>query len=157
MDEPSGFPSFLDENRTSKARLTALQKAEFTRTVEIFSEATVEQLFQLASIAHEADFGKGQVIFREGDVADRFYVIVQGKVELASSGNGVREVVGPGRAFGLYGALAREPWQVTATALQVTFAIVIEAEDFYGLLSDNTEIVASILRFLVRKYLHPYG
>lgn len=156
MDEPLGFPSQLDERIPTEARLTTLQKAELARAAEILSETPVEQLFQLASVAHEVDFASTEIIFREHELADAFYVIVRGEVELSSPEHGVREVVGPGRAFGLYSVLTSEPRHATARALQATFAIAIKTDDFYSLLFDSTEVVESILRFSARKCLNPY-
>lgn len=43
------------------------------------------QLASLAGCAMAVQFEKGQVIFREGDVADRLYLIETGKVSLESS------------------------------------------------------------------------
>ena len=43
------------------------------------------QLALLASCAMTAQFRKGEVIFREGDIADRLYLIETGKVSLESS------------------------------------------------------------------------
>ncbi len=155
MDEHS-FPPSLEGEVSPEARLTALQKAEFARGVEILSEATVEQLFQLAAVSREVNFARREIIFEEDGLGDAFYVIVKGEVELVSPPKGLREVIGPGRAFGVYAILTREPRRVTATALQETFAIAIEAEDFYSLLSDSTEIAASIFRYFARKCLNPY-
>ncbi len=155
MDEHP-IPPSLEGEVSPEARLTALQKAEFARGAEMFSEASVEQLFQVAAIAREVNFARREIIFKEDGLADAFYVIVKGEVELASPEKGLREVIGPGRAFGVYAILAREPRLVTATALQETFAIAIEAEDFYSLLSDSTEIAASIFRYFARKCLNLY-
>lgn len=44
-----------------------------------------EQLALLANCAMTAQFKKGEVIFREGDLADRLYLIETGKVSLESS------------------------------------------------------------------------
>lgn len=44
------------------------------------------QLAMLAGCARAVQFQKGQFIFREGEVADRFYLIENGKVNLESSG-----------------------------------------------------------------------
>jgi CRP-like cAMP-binding protein len=43
------------------------------------------QLTILANCAEVVQFPEGRVIFREGDVADRFYLIETGKVNLESS------------------------------------------------------------------------
>lgn len=156
MDDLSPFAPLMEAKVSPEARLTALQKVECVRRAEIFSEVVVEQLFQLAMVAREARFARGQIIFRAGEPADAFYLIVEGEVELSSADGGLREVVGSGRSFGLYAVLAREPRRVSATAQQATLAIAIEAEDFNSLLSDNTEIFAGVLRYFAQKCLRPY-
>ena len=82
-DEASYFPS-IPERTSARARLTTLQKAELLRGLDIFSEASVEELYQLASIAKELDLAPRQILLREDDIADAFHILVQGKVELAS-------------------------------------------------------------------------
>ena len=79
-DESSYFPS-IPEGTSAKARLTTLQKAEFIRGLDIFSEASIEEVYRLASIAQELDFASGQILFREDDLGDAFHILVQGKVE----------------------------------------------------------------------------
>jgi hypothetical protein len=75
-DEISYFPS-IAERTAAKARLTTLQKAEFIRGLDIFSEASVEELYRLASIAQELDFAPQRILFREDDIGDAFYILVQ--------------------------------------------------------------------------------
>src|SRR5947199_4484743 len=45
-------------------------------------------LATLADCAMKSEFDPGQLIFREGDVANRFYVILQGKVALEAGSPG---------------------------------------------------------------------
>jgi CRP-like cAMP-binding protein len=149
-DEISYFP-LIPERTSAKARLTTLQKAEFIRGLDIFSEASVEELYRLASIAQELDFAPRQILFREDDMGDAFHLLVQGKVELASEKRNTRAVLGPGEAVGLYSALTREPRCATAQALVDTFTVFIGAEDLYTELSNTPEIVASIFKHFVKK------
>jgi CRP-like cAMP-binding protein len=51
----------------------------------IFAGMNRSQLAILADCARAVQFQEGRVIFREGDVADRFYLIETGKVNLESS------------------------------------------------------------------------
>ena len=139
------------ERTPAKARLTTLQKAEFIRRLDIFSQASVEELYQLASIARETDLAAGQVVFTEKDPGDSFHLVIEGKLELASEEQHLNETVGPGEVAGLESALTREPRGATAKAVEDTFAITIGAEDLYALLSNNMEIVASIFKHFVRK------
>jgi CRP-like cAMP-binding protein len=136
---------------TPAGALTTLQKAEFLRGVEVFSQTTVEELCGLASIAREVGYTAERIIFREEDFGDAFYIVVRGRVELTSRASGGRAVAGPGQAVGLYSVLTREPHCATAKALENTLGICVGAEDLYSLLSNNMEIVAGMFRYFRRK------
>ena len=131
--------------------LSMLRKAEFIRGVEIFSQATVEELYRLADFARVVEFASPGVIFGENDLGDSFYVLVEGSVELASEAKKTREVAGPGEAIGLYSVLTRERRCATATALEPTTALAIAAEDLYTVLSNNAEILVSIFKHFAKK------
>jgi CRP/FNR family transcriptional regulator/CRP/FNR family cyclic AMP-dependent transcriptional regulator len=135
----------------TRGRLTTLQKAELIRTVELFSEASVEDLYRLAAIAQEVDFRAQEVLYHEDDIGDVFYIVVQGKIECASESKKIRVIAGPGETVGIHSVLTRESRYATARALEDTFAIAFAAEDLYSLLSCNTEIMASILKYYIKK------
>lgn len=130
---------------------STIEKAELIRSVDLFSQAPVEELYRLATLARAEGFPAEWVIFQETDIADAFYILVHGQVECVSKGGDLREVVGPGEVFGLYAALTRESRPSRATALEKAAAISIAAEDLFTLLSNNTEIVVSIFKHFVRK------
>lgn len=135
----------------TRLRLTTLQKAEQIRKLEVFSEASVEDLYRLAAIAQEVEFAAEQVIYQKDDVGDAFYLIVNGRIECASEEKGARAVAGQGEAVGLSSVLIREDRQASAKALEDTFALAVGAEDFYNLLSCNSEITVSLLKYFVKK------
>ena len=149
-DQPLYSPLSFDE-ATNKGVLTTLQKAELVRGVEVFSQATVEELYRLGAIAREVGFPADGVIFRENDASDAFYIVVRGQVELTCQESAGREVFGPGEAVGLYSVLMRETRCATAKALEDTVGICIGAEDFYNVLSNNMEMVTSIFKYFVQK------
>ncbi len=131
--------------------LTTLKKAEFIRGVEIFSQATVDELYQLAGIARVVEFAVGNTIFSESDVGDTCYILVEGSVELTSEGKNTRDVAGPGEAIGFYSALTREPRCATATVLEPAVALSLASEDLYTVLSNNMEILMSIFKHFAKK------
>jgi len=151
MPDEMAYSLLAPERSSSQPRLTTLAKAELLRALDLFSQAGVEQLYRLATIAQEADFAAGHTIFREDDIGDAFYLLVRGRVEHASEKRSIKEILGPGEAVGLYSVLTREPRYATAKALQDTFAISIGAEDLYNVLSNNMEIVVSIFKHFVQK------
>jgi CRP-like cAMP-binding protein len=119
--------------------------------LEVFSQASVEELYSLASIAQEVDFAPQQVVFHEEDIGDAFYLIVSGRIECLSEARGVHKSFGPGEAVGLYSVLTREPRHAVAKAVEDTFALSLGAEDLYSLLSNNMEIVASIFKHFINQ------
>jgi len=90
-----------------------------------------EQLALLTDCAMATNSKKGQTIFREGEMANRFYLIETGKVVLESSeglGNPVIiDTIGPGDLLGWSWMFPPYTWQFTARAVEPTAAIF-----FYG-------------------------
>ncbi len=88
-------------------------------------------LATLADCAMKSEFGPGQLIFREGDVANRFYVILQGKVALEAGSPGASpvliEMIGPGEVLGWSWLFQPYTWHFDARAVEPTKAIF-----FYG-------------------------
>lgn len=85
----------------------------------------------VADCAIRTHFLKDQVIFREGETANRFYLIEQGRVALASSLAGSEPVtidmVGDGDLLGWSWLFPPYIWHFTARATEPTSAIF-----FYG-------------------------
>jgi len=89
------------------------------------------QLALLADCAMATEFKEGQVIFREGECANRFYLIESGKVALESAGNMGKPVIidtiGAGDLLGWSWMFPPHTWHFTARAIEPTKAIF-----FYG-------------------------
>lgn len=92
---------------------------------------THEQLALLTDCAMLTHFEKGQVVMREGEMADRFYLIESGKIVLLSSvGEGapvVVDAIGAGDLLGWSWIFPPYSWHFTAQATEDTQAIF-----FYG-------------------------
>lgn len=89
------------------------------------------QLALLTDCALPVRFKKGQVILREGEMANRFYLIESGKVVL-ESGEGfgepvIIETIGAGDLLGWSWMFSPYVWHFTARAVEPTEAIF-----FYG-------------------------
>ena len=89
------------------------------------------QLAMLTDCAMAAHFKTGQTILREGEFANRFYLIESGKVALESGADFgepvVIETIGPGDLLGWSWMFPPYIWQFTARAVDSTTAIF-----FYG-------------------------
>ena len=80
---------------------------------------------QLAQLGYEP----GQVIVRQGERSERFFIIVDGEVEVRREGHGQDVVVtrhGPGQFFGEVGALTGAPQVATFTAVKQTVVLAVD-------------------------------
>jgi CRP-like cAMP-binding protein len=96
----------------------------------------------LADCAMRSHFEVGHVIFREGESANRFYLIEHGKVVLESStlGEPVKiEEIGDGDLLGWSWLFPPYAWHFTARSIEPTSAIF-----FYGTVL--REFIASFFR-----------
>jgi CRP/FNR family transcriptional regulator, cyclic AMP receptor protein len=85
------------------------------------------QLVLLTDCAMAVQFKKGQLIFREGELANRFYLIETGKVNLESGGEEgnpvVIDTIGAGDLLGWSWMFQPYAWHFTARAVEQTTAI----------------------------------
>jgi CRP-like cAMP-binding protein len=90
-----------------------------------------EHLATLTEFAMPKHFAAGELIFRAGDIANRFYLILNGRVELGSLAKEGPQVpvqtLGAGEVLGWSWLLPPYQWQFDARATEATEAIF-----FYG-------------------------
>ena len=105
--------------------------AALIRTHPFFKDFDPHQQRLLADCAMEKSFEAGEVIFREGDPANRFYLILEGKVILESyvleRGRVEIQTIEVGDVLGWSWLLPPYYWQFDARAVTPTKAIF-----FYG-------------------------
>lgn len=89
------------------------------------------QLALLTACAMSTHFRKGQTVLREGEFANRFYLVETGKVVLESATEFNEPItvqtIGPGELLGWSWIFPPHVWQFTARAVEPTTAIF-----FYG-------------------------
>ncbi|MGZ5552789.1 MAG: Crp/Fnr family transcriptional regulator [Chthoniobacterales bacterium] len=110
------------ENETMETRVTLHP---------FFAGMKRAHLALLTDCAIPVHFKKGEVVFREGEIANRFYVLETGGVVLESSGKCMDPVIldeiGAGDLLGWSWMFPPYAWQFAARAVQETDAIF-----FYG-------------------------
>src|SRR5262249_56341717 len=90
----SVYPSLRRLDARGRARLADLEpRLAALERVAIFEAASRPALERLATEAREIGVPAGSAIVREGDAADAFYVLVEGRVDVTSRG----EARGPAR------------------------------------------------------------
>lgn len=98
------------------------------------------------------EFGKGEVVFREGDDAAAFYVVADGQIKVFKESVDGRELIikimREGDLVGEAAALAGFPYPATAQALEAAAAIEIPRREFAALLESEPDLALNIIAAL---------
>jgi CRP-like cAMP-binding protein len=132
--------------------LNIVEKVIALEGVDLLRALTPEQLARIATIAQEVKYPPNRAVLDPSQPADALYVIVDGAVELSRNG----EALTTARQNDVLGAWAlfdeADPIPVAARTLEDTRLLRIARDDFYDLLSDNSEITSAIFATLVKRF-----
>jgi len=112
------------------------------RQVSFFRPLPFAIVEHLASELQPATYEPGDVIIREGEPGDRFYIIAAGRARAAKDGKQLREM-DTGDSFGEIALLRRIPRTATVTATSRLEARTLAREDFLAAVTGNPESVQS--------------
>ncbi len=82
----------------------------------------------------------GEVIVRQGERSERFFIIVDGEVEVRREGHGQDVIVtrhGPGQLFGEVGALTGAPQTATFVAVAKTVVMAVDRSSFQDFVTQS--------------------
>jgi CRP-like cAMP-binding protein len=131
----------IQRNKTLRAELemTYRRRAldDHLRTVPLFSSLNPECIDSLAAKVELVRLSKGDVICRQGEVADAFYLVRIGFVKITEEhpgGDLVLAYLGKGGYFGEIGLLTNGLRTATVTALDHVELVRIDGKDFHEML-----------------------
>jgi predicted MFS family arabinose efflux permease len=123
--------STLPRLRRLDLRLTEPEGLAALRTIGIFEPLQPSVLEEMAHNLEAVLVPAGQAVVREGDVADRFYVIAEGEVEVSHGDLVIRRETA-GDFFGEIGLLRNVPRTATVTAVTDVKLWALDRSDFLG-------------------------
>ncbi len=119
------------------------------REIPLFSEMDEQEVAGIRSIMDEKKFKPGQIIIREGDVGDLFYVITEGQAEIiirdANGSDVVLHEAGPGDFFGELSMLTNEPRSARVRAVESLTTLVLERDEFFNFLRTHTHAAIDVM------------
>ena len=109
-----------------------------------------EELGSIAAVCREEQVEPRAMICREGTPADRFFIIVEGSVEVWKDW-GEKEadllaVHGPGHLFGELALIDEMPRSATVIAREPTRLLSIGRTDFHRIITENASVALSVMR-----------
>jgi CRP-like cAMP-binding protein len=119
---------------------------------ELFSGLEEPELRTCAEAFREVRFGKGAMLFARGDAGTHLYLVVEGRVRLATSTDEGRELsfrhAAAGELFGEIATLDGGPRSAEATALTPVTAYALERTSLHELISSQPAVSGKIITFL---------
>jgi putative ABC transport system ATP-binding protein len=115
---------------------------KFLRTLPLFEKLSPAELTNVAEKMKRRRFAKGDVIIREGDPGEEFFVIKQGSVRVLR-GSGADEpgrelaTLGPGNCFGERALITDEPRNATVAAREAVEVYALDKDDFLATLATS--------------------
>src|ERR1700730_386041 len=128
---------------------------ELLRSMDLFAELPDEELAKIARMLKEHKINENEVIFSQGDGGDGLYIILQGRVRIASTDQLGRERVlafyGPGEFFGDMAVLTGAPRSATASASTNLRVLQLRKDDFDVLVATSVGMMRGMLRVMVER------
>jgi MFS family permease len=99
------------------------------RGIDLFAPLPAPTLESLARALSPVRVKAGEVLFRQGDIGDRYYIVADGEVEIVADDRVVR-VTGPGGYFGEIALLRDIPRTATVRAKTDAELLALDRDDF---------------------------
>ncbi len=147
----TSFRKQLDDQYRERSLLAHL------RAVPLFATLDLEFFNRLREGAELISCNKGQVICKQGDPADAFYLIRTGLVRVAQAmpgGEMVRTYLKRGEYFGETGLLLEQARNATCSALDAVDLVKISKDDFTAMLDKFPVVRATVEKVAEARLVH---
>jgi len=125
-------------------------------SIPLLASLRNEDRVEVAPLCRLGDFEKNEVIFHEGDPADRIHLVVKGRVKIVKSAGSrdvIIEILGDGEPVGAVAVFERRPFPASAIALEPTTIVSIPEREFFALLERRPEMTRHLLAGLTMRLM----
>lgn len=139
----------LRKNQEIGERVRLLEQAP------LFSVLRGEDMRDLAGKFHLVRYRRGEVIFREGEPAERLFLIDEGKVKLTIASPTGQElliaVLGRGQIFGELAVVDRSTREMDARAMQDCKLFSLASDVFWSMIEGRPALARRLLELMARR------
>ena len=119
------------------------------REVPLFSEMDEQEVAGIRAIMQEMKFKPAQVIIREGELGDLFYIMTEGHAEIVIHDADGEELLlqeaGPGNFFGELSMLTNEPRAARVRAVDHVTTLALKRDDFFEFLRTHAHAAIDVM------------
>lgn len=120
------------------------------KSLPMFAQMRDSEMDEITERATSRRYGPGSVVFGQGDAADRFFVLVHGRLrvtQVTPQGEQiVVRMINPGDLFGMARALRRTTYPGTSTAVVESVALSWPMTDWDAMVAHHPSFAASTIQ-----------
>ena len=121
----------------------------------LFSVLRGEDMRDLSEKFHEVRYRKGEVIFREGEQAERLFLIANGRIKLTTASPTGQElliaVLGRGAIFGELAVVDRGLREMEARAMEEAALFSLDGDQFWTMIEGRPALARRLLELMGRR------
>ncbi len=142
-----------DERKTSDLSARDLELAQ------ALPRLTPEQVAEVSPRLKRETFAPGEVIIRQGDLPDRFFIVIGGHVEVSykdlESRTHIVDIRKPGEYFGETGLMQNRPRSATVRAPEDSAAelLCMEGEDFKDMMDESKATEMHLAQEMIQRLI----
>ena len=130
--------------------LTAVERVLILKGADLLNDVGPRHLLRLAEVAEEVEIWKGDTIYKEDDLADGLYMMVEGRVRL-TTGEKTMSEVGPGESFGTWALVDDSERGHRVECIEDGLALKLPRDEFYDVAAGDLALLQVVVRALAKR------
>jgi hypothetical protein len=122
------------------------------KNIEIFADLSVNELAAIAAVTEEAAFDADEQVFREGDVGDTLYLVLDGNVAVIKDCNREKEIeldtIGAGDYFGEMALFGDDRRSATIRVKHAARFLTLHKQELQEIVREYPQIALHVCRVL---------
>jgi CRP/FNR family transcriptional regulator, cyclic AMP receptor protein len=127
-----------------------IEKVLLLKNSSIFHNCKELDLVEIAAICQEHQVEKNTSLFKKGDPGNCVYFIYKGRVSIHDGEHQLAEL-SENEIFGELSVLDSDSRSASATTVTDCILLKIDQEEFYDVISTNTDILKGIMKTLCKR------
>jgi hypothetical protein len=129
--------------------LTPVERVLILKGADLLKDVGPRRLLLLAEVAREVEISKDETIYKEDDLGDALYMVVEGRVRIVT-GDRTTEV-GPGESFGTWALVDDSARGHRAECIEDGRTLALHRDDFYDVAATDLTLLQEVVRALARR------
>jgi CRP-like cAMP-binding protein len=158
--DKKGFDKFIKKSGIDKEKITdMIGISKILMNIQMFSFFNPSQINSLISKLQSANFNKDEMIFKQNDLGDKFYIIQDGEILIQHSEDGkitLEKTLFKGDYFGEIALIKNISRTASVISLSQSRTFYLTKQNFYDVIKDNL-IVGIKLNDLANDRLNSLG